>query len=91
MAFEDTPIEKFSYDAQSKTLSAEASTLGWAPGKFPKTLMVKSRKRVLYQRATQVSANPGGSDVVYVEYRPTAKSVEFTPACKEILIKVFNT
>lgn len=82
----DIPTSSFHYDKETKEFRAEASLLGWVPGTFPKTVMVKGeKKRVLYRRDDAKS-----TDVV-IRYYPTEQSVSYTPACIGTSLVIFNT
>lgn len=83
----DYEVKLFAYDAPTKTFSADASALGWAVNALPpKHIMLKgTNKKVLYVRKTM----NGPADIF--EFVPTKNSLDWTPACKDTVIKVFNT
>lgn len=82
----DYDVSLFTFEATTKTFVTEASTLGWAPGRFPKHVMMKGKtKKVLYVRTNN---RPDSPDAFYV---PTKNSLDWTPACVGTTIVVRNT
>lgn len=76
----------FTYHSDSKFFICEASTLGFAPGKFPKHIMLKgSSKKVLYVRDDSKSE----SDVIV--YVPTKNSLEWIPGCHGTTLRIINS